>query len=534
MKIMKIIKIIIAIALIAIFTIGVITIINSKNERLEENNLYKAAVVTPTSKPTKAPTPEPTQKTTSTELHKVTATPAPNITVGATPTPLPTQAPTPIPTRVSIQTNEEPDPEPVEPALFPEPLISYEPMPPELTPIPTPIQTPTTEKRTIEPIPTPEPAKVIVNQFILDLMKSLGVTSDDPIKSAIEKGIIAPLQFNENQLTDLIKNKDAIKIAVAALGDIEYPDYLTAYEGLIQDKNDLEPMYREDILKAIYAGVLSVKNGAAEPKNYCISSNAEKIIEKVANPEKRDIINFATPDLEFEKFMVSPEAEKYVTLENVFKVTDGKFIYDSNNIWGNYGCSLLPIFYNPDSNKVAYELLNGLVSSARKYGHYVATFYNDEADAVLFCYYKSHDFFMKHTDFSSSMFTIHIILSPKKYAYEAQSEYTNYIWEVHRLFDADIIWKGIMPEDINFQQDEFKEALNVAFKAVYGDSLGKKFYDYTINEYNQESNYALEDKEYMNTSISYFDELGGLEIVNNNKNGSSIIFATDMVKGEIK
>lgn len=522
---MKKFKIIITIFLIAVFTLGVITVISSRGKRKELNKTYVDAA--PTYEPTKAPIPEPTPKTTSKELPEVTVTPS--ATIETTPTPLPAESPTHIPTKTPIQSIIEAEPKPAEPEPIHEPIISDEAASPDITPVPTP-----TEITTIEPTPLPEPVSVSVNQFISNLMIGLNPTVEDPINKAIEEGIIAPLQFNDSELLEPITNNDMAKIAAAALGDIDYPDYLKAYEGLIEDKDDIKPMYREDILKAIYAGVISVDSGVVKPESYCKSNDTEKIIEKILNPDKRDTINFAIPDSEFEKFMVSPEAENYVTLENIFKVIDGKLIYDSNDVWGNYSYSLLPTYHNPDSNKVAYELLKGLVTTARKYEHYVAAFYNKTANAVLFCYYDSKEFFQAHTDFSGSMFTIHIVLSPKKYAYEAQNEYTNYIWEVHSLFDPDIFWEGIMPEDINFQQDEFKEVLSAAFKAVYGDSLGEKLYDYTINEYNQESNYTLEGQEYMNTTISYFDEFDGLEIVNNNQNGSSIIFATNMVKGEQK
>lgn len=379
-------------------------------------------------------------------------------------------------------------------------------------------------------------------QFVAVLCRILGYKNQSPLTTEEPARALGLIKDSESiNITGNLKRNDMAKYSIRAFEllnlNVTYPDYLEAYKGLVTDYDQLNSELQTLVLKCVEKGLIAGgPDGRFDPGGESTRAQAAAIIHRLLSQDERNkaMPVFAEPDAEFEAFMASPEAEQYVSMGNVFKVIDGKLIYASDDKWGDYNSSLLPQAFNPESNKISYQLLKGLVSTARKHGHFVATFYNKRANTVLFGYYDDREVFQKRGGLEGTKFDIHLNMEPEKYAFEAQKENTNYLWEIHALFDGDIFWDGIMPKDINYQQDEFKEALEVAFKSVYGETLGFNFYRYAINEYNEESAWNDEGKKYMNTSIGYHDELDGLEVVNNSGYGSSTIFATNMKKGGIK
>ena len=88
-------------------------------------------------------------------------------------------------------------------------------------------------------------------------------------------------------------------------------------------------------------------------------------------------------------------------------------------------------------------------------------------------------------------------------------------------------------EDVNYREPEITNAFNVAFKSIYGTDLGQKFFAYAISEYDKERDFWFRQgkKEYTNFFLEYSDDLGGLEVYNNNGNARAltVLFGTNKV-----
>lgn len=166
--------------------------------------------------------------------------------------------------------------------------------------------------------------KVRINEYIKMVIVALGYTdiqnyqgdwSKNYIDKALELGLVFPnevLDYNE-----YINRGMMAKIIIRALDNEETPDYIMAYKGLLTDYFDLEPDIRQEVLMCLEKGLIKgMPDGSFKPLSYSTRAEAATVIHRMISVEERDKAKpiFATPDLEFEKFMASPEAIHYCTI----------------------------------------------------------------------------------------------------------------------------------------------------------------------------------------------------------------------------
>lgn len=378
---------------------------------------------------------------------------------------------------------------------------------------------------------------VKANEYIKMVVTALGFTdiqnypgdwARNYIDKASELGLILPGEIVS--YTEPINRAMMAKIAMRALQDEVVPDYIMAYKGLVSDYNDLDANIRLDALKCIEKGIIKgMPDGSFRPDYLSTRAEAATVIHRMISQEEREKAKpiFASPDPEFEAFMASEEAKNYCSVENIYKVIDGKIIFGGDyQDHGDY--RLAYAYHNPDSNKEIYETLRNLVMYAKEHGHFVRIFLSSNSSLVYFGYYENNRY-PNGPNWSTTynfMFWMNVI--PTKYVDE-QEQYTYYLWKTGNfVMDTTENW-----EDVNYREPEITNAFNVAFKSIYGTDLGQKFFAYAISEYDKERDFWFRQgkKEYTNFFLEYSDDLGGLEVYNNNGNARAltVLFGTNKV-----
>ena len=373
---------------------------------------------------------------------------------------------------------------------------------------------------------------VKANEYIKMVVTALGYTDiqnypGDWARNYVEKAMELGLVFNGEvaNYNEPINRGMMAKIAMRALQDENTPDYIMAYKGLVSDYDDLNASIRLDALKCIEKGIIKgMPDGSFKPKDNSTRAEAATVIHRMISQEEREKAKpiFATPDPEFEAFMASPEAIHYCTIQYgkpVYKVIDGKIIFEKS-----IGETLLPAWHNKDANKEVYELVKNLVMYAKDNGHHVRLHLSDDLSMIFIDYYENEFYGLHNTSTYSFNFTVVLDLHPYKFR-EEQNEYSFYTWHISNLAKQDTEdWAAI-----NYRDEDMTKAVEIAFMSVYGADLGQKMFDYAIGEYDTERDMYFNqgEKKYINKSIEYRKDLGGLEISNYNGEGSNILFTTN-------
>ena len=371
--------------------------------------------------------------------------------------------------------------------------------------------------------------KMVVTALgFIDIQNYPGDWARNYIKKAVELGLVLSAEIAD--YNEPINRAMMAKIAMRALQDEVVPDYIMAYKGLVSDYNDLDANIRLDALKCIEKGIIKgMPDGSFRPDYLSTRAEAATVIHRMISQEEREKAKpiFATPDPEFEAFMASDEAKEYCSVELIDQVVDGKIIFGGR--YQQYtGERLLPVFHNAESNKEIYETLRILVMYAKEYNHFVRVFLSSNSSSVFIGYYENNRY-PNGPNWSTTynfMFWMNVI--PTKYVDE-QEQYTYYLWKTGNfVMDTTENW-----EDVNYREPEITNAFNVAFKSIYGTDLGQKFFAYAISEYDKERDFWFRQgkKEYTNFFLEYSDDLGGLEVYNNNGNARAltVLFGTNKV-----
>lgn len=372
---------------------------------------------------------------------------------------------------------------------------------------------------------------VRINEYIKMVVVALGhnvtqVPGDwarNYVLKAYELGLILPGEITD--VTEPINRGLMARIAMRTLQDEIVPEYIMAYKSLLTDYDFLDASISMDALKCVSMGIIKgLPDGSFRPNYYSTRAEAATVIHRMISQEEREKAKpiFATPDLEFEAFMASPEAIHYCTIQYgkpVYKVIDGKIIFEKS-----IGETLLPAWHNKDANKEVYELVKNLVMYAKDNGHHVRLHLSDDLSMIFIDYYENEFYGLHNTSTYSFNFTVVLDLHPYKFR-EEQNEYSFYTWHIGNLAKQDTDdWAAI-----NYRDEDMTKAVEIAFMSVYGADLGQKMFDYAIGEYDTESDMYFNqgEKKYINKSIEYRKDLGGLEISNYNGEGSNILFTTN-------
>ena len=364
--------------------------------------------------------------------------------------------------------------------------------------------------------------KMVVTALgFIDIENYPGDWARNYIEKALSLDLILPGEIKS--FTEPINRGMMAKIAMRALQDEEVPDYIMAYKGLVSDYNDLNANIRLDALKCIEKGIIKgMPDGSFMPEYNSTRAEAATVIHRMISQEEREKAKtiFAVPDPEFEAFMASEEALRYCSIEYgkpLYKVIDGKIIFDNN------GETLLMSWHNKDANKEVYNIVRNSVNYARKNENHVRLHLSSDSDVLFIDYHENEFFGLNKPGLDGGNISLIMELKPYK-ANEKQKEYTFYKWKISNLARQDTDdW-----ESINYKDKDLLGAAEIMLKSIYGDDLGRKIFEYAIAEYDMERDmYFDKNERYVNESVEYREDLGGLEIVNNNGAGMRIDFNTN-------
>ena len=275
---------------------------------------------------------------------------------------------------------------------------------------------------------------VYANEYVKMVVTALGYTDienypGDWARNYIEKAVDLGLILNGEikSYEEPINRGMMAKIAMRALQDEATPDYIMAYKGLITDYEDLDANIRLDALKCVEKGIIKgMPDGAFRPSYFSTRAEAATVIHRMISEEEREKAKpiFAEPDLEFEAFMATEEAEEYCSVEFIDRVVDGKVIFKDYNEQ-NTGQLLAPNYHNEEVNKQIYELLRDYVNIAKESGRYVRTFYSSIGGATFISFYED-SLYGKGPNFGTTS-NIEIVFNSKPYKYFFENKMKKHI-----------------------------------------------------------------------------------------------------------
>jgi hypothetical protein len=361
---------------------------------------------------------------------------------------------------------------------------------------------------------------ITIQQYIAMLVRTLGKRDvQDYIKTATELGIIQSGEFKSYDTK--ISRADMAKLTVKAydkLNNVIYPDYLESYKTMVTDYKTLNSEVKQNSLKCVSEGLMTVIDGAFKPNEYCNGGLAATVIHRILSVEQRDKIKpiFATPDKEFEAFMANrPEAFKYCSMGNIEKIVDGKILWSTER----NGVTLLPTLSNKDSNKEAYESLKTLVGYAKKYNHWVEAYYKyADGDNMLQIFYSCNQKGGQHgkgrTSYNYSMFTRFnedtCTVFSDAGEENIQKQKTDYYWEIGMLFDAT---KAVLNRPVEaYQEKELIEPLNAWLNIIYEPKLASYLSDYIIKDDRTFTEHCEKNEDYSFKKLLYPQQFKGLEV----------------------
>jgi len=342
------------------------------------------------------------------------------------------------------------------------------------------------------------------------------------IAKAKEVGLLTEGDFISfrNDFTQFIMREYMAMFIVRALNE-EYPENWKDYDTIILDAESISRGY--DVCKVYSKGIITgYPDKRFGPRDNMTRAEAATVIIRYLMPEKRKVPSLeikakvkAEPDPEFEAFINSEESQQY-TSSYRFKAKDGLLVFRSPS----GGERILLDVKFKEINKIAYELVKALVPHAKKYGHYVTVIAAPDGLAVK--YFPTYVMGFKRGDEDYGFFNVYLEINPiiryGRSEIGQKREHAVY-WKINRLFDDEYVMSKGQEwfKASNYTKDEFKEALKLAFKAVYGDELYKKLFEYAYNEYVADRKEMIvnnKDRVYQKV-LNY----GGYEITINNPKG---------------
>lgn len=365
--------------------------------------------------------------------------------------------------------------------------------------------------------------KVRINEYIKMVIVALGYTdiqnyqgdwSKNYIDKALELGLVFPnevLDYNE-----YINRGMMAKIIIRALDNEETPDYIMAYKGLLTDYFDLEPDIRQEVLMCLEKGLIKgMPDGSFKPLSYSTRAEAATVIHRMISVEERDKAKpiFATPDLEFEKFMASEEAEQVCSVENILKVVEGKVIFGSeySGYQVNSGDRLVYNYHIKEANKQVYEVLRDLIMYAKENGHFVRTFLSTDSNVVTVMYYEEPKYGQGPNWYTTFNFDVTVCVEPYKYDIEkGQEEYTYFYWHINNLVKQTTDdWSAV-----NYRDIDMTKALQIAMYRIYEEDLGQRMFDFVVSRYDESRDqwFRQGNRDYVGYYKGYNEDLDGLEI----------------------
>jgi hypothetical protein len=379
-------------------------------------------------------------------------------------------------------------------------------------------------------------------QFVKLLVEALGVekssrsTFDDIdmswakqyIETAVKEGIIIPSEIGSKfRPTDAITRNDVAYMVARGLHIEPYKVWQPTSVYPYNDTYDptIAKLYGEYLLN----GVIRNSSRYFDPDRDMTRAEAAVIIDRVMEYKKDKVAYMELKknelvkslikgdvDLEFEKFVNSEEGAQFAS-NRYFTAENGVIIFNEFSGW-DYGDIIVENPGYKAINKAIYNTIKDLVSHARKNNQYVHAYFVN--DSIIVALYEDYNMGINATDIGSIRMRFYI--SPKKFENTKEASYLSWtiscLWQGSDFIDLD---KEIPA--IYYTQDKFLVPMQAAFKNIYGDVDGQKFYEYAVSEYRLENT----EENHINQRIM---QISGIEVKNYNDNTGRVEFVTSIKK----
>lgn len=178
-------------------------------------------------------------------------------------------------------------------------------------------------------------------------------------------------------------------------------------------------------------------------------------------------------------------------------------------------------------NKEVYEVVRNLVMYAKENNHYVKVFLASENEGVLIHYYHNKRYSEGYRWMYNSNFMVMINVMPYKLRDDLDQD-TYYIWQMlNFVTDKTEDWASV-----NYREPKITKAFEIALKTIYGEDLGQSVLEFALTEYdNERIDWFVNGKNYYNFFAGYREDLGGLEVCNDNGSAESaaVFFGTNKI-----
>ena len=282
-----------------------------------------------------------------------------------------------------------------------------------------------------------------------------------------------------------ISRQEVARIAVKATKITEYPVYLSAYQGMVKDYEDIDGKYKEDILKSIDLGILTGSpDGTFGPLKFCTRAEASIIINRILDQSMRDRVRviFSSEDQEFKQIK---DKEKYYNSEDVKFIDEGKIAFRANENEIGY---FLPNYSVKNSNDIAYKLVTNMIKLAKKYNAYATFNIDDNNQFLIMKYYASSSKELKKENISISFYygkeAIDSNISNGKRGYRM-------LWNLTDMFPQQKYDGWSRDNQIHPEMEDVTKSM---FKVLYDDNFTNNMFTYMADKYRNPLLYFYDNK----------------------------------------
>ena len=340
------------------------------------------------------------------------------------------------------------------------------------------------------------------------------------LEKAVEMKLVLSGEFTD--YTRAITRAEMARIIIRSLPSITGETSVTydssTMKSRMLDYDNLPANLRDDVCKAYQLGILiGGSDGKFNPNGSLQRASAVSAIRKLIDKSARVAVPVSGQaselwsDAEFEAFMRSGEVKNYVNTYPIVKIENRKFYWRS--IINPDQSTLIPEDNNPDVNTMAYNLFKIMAYHTKKADGYMAIGYNDRPDeGVLMARFyvgKEDDHYLPN-----GAIELNIYSNPTKsptadeFFPGKQKGDTHYEWVFGALHSDDDLADyeyGMDRRKFDWTSPRYEKILFDVALEVYGPQQGKAFYEFALNEVDEEFYYG---KGYKSSYLGFVNEIG--------------------------
>ena len=256
------------------------------------------------------------------------------------------------------------------------------------------------------------------------------------------------------------------------------------------DYDSIPANLKDYVCKAYQLGILSGGTDKTfKPNDSLKRASAASVIHLMLDPTARAVASTSEmwTDAEFEAFMKSSDADKYVNHYLVSKIENRKIYWKSSK---SSTPTLIPEANNPGVNDMAYNIVKIMAYHTKKVNGYLSLIYDDEYDEgvflVRFFVNEGYQYQQMDGDIALTIYpNPNKCYTAKKYFSGQQQGDSHYEWVLGVLHNDDDIkgYKFDMDRSkFVWTAPRYEEIFKEMCQEVYGANQGITFFNFALKE----------------------------------------------------